>query len=140
MDYHGHSSGTLTDNPGQRPLSDVLGDIGTNIQEIIRSEIKLAKIEATEIIRRLQQSSVALAGGAVFGIFAIGFSLLAIMFALEMVLAPWLAAVLVAVLALCGAGIGLSAGRQRLKSVRRPELTIQTVKEDLEWMKEQAKS
>jgi len=44
------------------------------------------------------------------------------------------------VLAAIGAAIGISKGREVLKTVRPPEKTIQTVKEDLLWTKEQAKS
>lgn len=81
-----------------------------------------------------------LAGGGLLGIFAIGFVLLAAMFALEIVLPAWLAALIMGVLLSVSAGVGPSIGRERLKAIQAPHKTMQTVREDLQWMKEQAKS
>jgi len=144
VDYRGRTSATLEGSGAadlnQRSIGDVLKDIAASIQEIVRSEIKLAKVELTDRARRVRSSAVILGGGALFGIYGIAFILLAIMFALEIVLPAWLSALIVGALTLIGAGLGISIGRQRMKAVRAPEQTIQTVKEDLQWMKEQAKS
>ncbi len=73
------------------------------------------------------------------GIYAIGFILLAALFALEIVLPAWLAALILGVVLLIGAVIGVANGRARLSTIRGPQKTMQTVKEDLEWIKEQAR-
>lgn len=141
MDNRGsNSSGTLTADAGERSVPQVLKDIGSGIQQIIRSEIKLAKIEVTESARDARSSAVAFGGGGILGIYAVGFLLLTVMFALEIVLPNWLAALIVGVLALAGAGLGISRGRERLKAIRPPSKTLQTVKEDIEWISEQQKS
>jgi CelD/BcsL family acetyltransferase involved in cellulose biosynthesis len=72
-------------------------------------------------------------------VFALGFVLLAIMFALEIVVAPWLAALLVAV----GTGL-ISApfvvvGKNRMSQVHGPERTVQTVKENIQWTRQQVR-
>ena len=140
MDYRGREPAAIDGEWNARSIGELLRDIGTNIQDIARSEIKLAKIELGNHARRMRSSAAPLVGGAVLGIYAIGFVLLAAMLALGLVLPEWLAALIVgAVLALCAAfGIGL--GRERFREVRMPEKTMQTVKEDLQWMKEQARS
>lgn len=144
MDYRGNSSATLDTVNGaasdERSLGEILRDIGNNIQQIVRSEIRLAKIELTDTLRRVQASSVMLIGGAVLGFFALGFLFLAAMFALELVLGAWLAALIVSAILFIGAGLGLSIGRERLRTVQAPEKTMQTVKEDLQWTKEQIRS
>lgn len=144
MDYPGNSSATLDTVNGvdstERSIGDILRDIGTNIQQLVRSEIRLAKIELTDTLRRLQASSMMLVGGAVLGFFALGFLFLAAMFALEIVLAAWLAALILSVLLFAGAGLGITIGREQLRNVPVPEKTLQTVKEDLQWTKEQMKS
>lgn len=143
VDYQGRTSATLADehtDEDARSVSGVLQDIRTNVQEIVRSEIKLAKIEMGDTAVRVRSASTMLGGGGVLGIYAVGFFLLAIMLALDIVLAGWLAALIVGIIALLGAAIGISKGRQVLKTIRPPEKTMQTVKEDLLWTKEQAKS
>ena len=149
MDYQGRTSSTAMDeerlmdeesDANARPVSSVLQDIRVNIQEIVRSEVKLAKIELSDTVVRVRSASTMLGGGSVLGVYAIGFFLLTAMLALDIVLPSWLSALIVGILALAGAAIGLSKGRQVLKTIRPPEKTIQTVKEDLLWTKEQVKS
>ena len=146
MDYRGRTSAALEEDSrtaaasNGRSIADVLKDIGASIQDLVRWEIKLAKIEVADSARRARSSSILLAGGGLLGIFAIGFLLLAAMFALEIVLPAWLAALIIGVLLCVGAGAGLTVGRERWKAIQAPHKTMQTVKEDLEWMKEQAKS
>lgn len=146
MDYHGRTSAALDDEArtaaesNGRSIGDVLKEIGASIQDIVRWEIKLAKIEVADSARRARSSSLLLAGGGLLGIFAMGFLLLAAMFALEIVLPAWLAALIIGALLCIGAGAGLSIGRDRWKAIQAPHKTMQTVREDLQWMKEQAKS
>ena len=121
----------------QRSIGDILKDIGASLQQIIRSEIQLAKVEVTESARGARSAALMLATGGLFGLYALGFLLLTLMFALETVLPNWLAALIVGVLLLSAASIGISRGRQRMKAIRPPQNTLQTVKEDLQWMKEQ---
>jgi hypothetical protein len=59
------------------------------------------------------------------------------MFGLEALLPNWLAALILGVLLVICAAIGIAVGRRRLKTIRAPRKTIQTVKESLEWIKEQ---
>jgi hypothetical protein len=80
-----------------------------------------------------------LAGGGLLGIFAVGFILVAALFALEIVLPAWLAALVLGGLLFGGAAVGISVGLRRLKTIPGPSKTIQTIKEDLQWTKEQAR-
>jgi len=138
VDSRGRMSATLDSD--ERSIHDVLRDIGGNIQEIVRSEIRLAKIELRETAKTVKSSLAAFSSGGILGIYAIGFIALAAMFGLEIVLPAWLAALIIGALLLFGAAFGIGKGRRELKNIRPPEKTIQTVKEDFQWMKEQAKS
>jgi uncharacterized membrane protein YqjE len=146
VDYRGRTSAALDEETRSaaesngRSIGDVLREIGASIQDIVRWEVKLAKIELADSARRARTSSMLLAGGGLLGIFAIGFVLLAALFALEIVLPAWLAALIIGALLCVGAGVALSVGRERLKAIQAPKKTMQTVREDLQWMKEQAKS
>ena len=140
MDYRGRESAAPEAESNGRSFSAVIKDIGSGIREMVRSEIKLAKMEVADSARQLRSSSILLASGALLGIFAIGFLLLAALFGLEIVLPAWLAALILGALLFIGAAIGISRGRQHLKAIHGPQKTIQSVKEDFEWMKEQVRS
>ena len=134
MDNRGrHTSGTLAAD-GDRSIPEVLKDIGSSIQQIIRWEFQLAKIEVSESARQARSSAAMLASGGLLGIFALGFLLLAALFALDLVLPSWLSALILGALLLSGAALGVSGGIRRFRAVRPPRKTIQTVKEDLQWM------
>jgi cytochrome c biogenesis protein CcdA len=124
---------------GNRSIKDVFQDIVANVQEIMRSEFRLARAEARQELSESAQSSILLVAGIVTGLFAQGFLLLTIMFALEIVIAPWLAALLVAI------GVGIIAmaltvvGRKRMREVHAPGKTIRTVQENVQWTKQQVR-
>jgi uncharacterized membrane protein YqjE len=119
-----------------RSVAEVLQDIVGNLQELIRSEFRLAKMEAGEEVSKAVKSGVVLGAGLVLAAYAVGFVLLTIKDALETTLAPWLAALLVGVGAMIVAMVTVSIGRKRIKQVHMPEKTIETMKENVEWAKQ----
>jgi len=125
---------------GERSFAEVFQDIVRNLQEIIRSEVRLAKTEVREEIGKARTAGVLVGGGAVSGIFATFFVLLTIVYALTRVMPDWAAALVVAVLLAVVAGVTLMAGLKRFKQVHpTPERTIESVKENVEWAKQQTK-
>lgn len=139
MDYRGRNSPTLADESGDRSIRDILKDIGNGIQQIVRSEIKLARIEMTESARGARSAAISFGVGGVLGLYGLGFLLLTVMFALEIALPNWLAALIVGAASLIVAAIGISAGRKKFRTIKAPKKTMETLKEDLQWTKEQAK-
>jgi len=115
-------------------------DIVTNVQQIIRSEVLLAKTEAKEEGLRAAKAARLLGGGAAVAFYALGFLLLFCVYALATAIAAWAAALIVA------AGLGITAavllrtGIKRLREVSpTPQKTIETVKENVRWAKNQVK-
>ncbi len=124
----------------QRSVSEVLQDIVGNLQQIIRNEFRLARVEIKEKAARAKQPATILGSGLIIGLYGFGFLLLAIVYALSLVLAAWLAALLVGVVLTIAAAILVASGRNALKQVDPvPEKTVQTVKENVQWAKEQIK-
>ena len=132
-----HISSALGADTDERSIPEVLKDIGIGLQQMVQSEFQLAKMEVAQNAKQARSSAIAFACGGLLCIYGLGFILLAAMFALEIALPTWLSALIISLLALVGAGLGISLGRHRLKSLRPPAKTIQTVKEDLRWMSEQ---
>jgi len=106
-------AGAATGLPRERSMGDVLKDIAGNFQEIVRSEVRLAKAEAKEEGRKSWGAGRMLLAGAVLGFYALGFILLGIERALALALVPWLAALIVGVALLVMTGVLISAGRAR---------------------------
>ena len=123
-----------------RSIADVLQDIVANVQTIIRSEVRLAKTEITEEATKAGRAAGMLAGGAVAALFTVWLLLLTILFALATVMPMWGAALLLFALMAAATAILLTAGKKRFKTVHAtPEKTIETMKENVEWVKSQAK-
>jgi uncharacterized membrane protein YqjE len=115
-----------------RSLSDVLQDIVANVQDIVRSELRLASAEIRqELVKATSAGKIAGAGG-VLALFALGFLLLSAVYALSLVMAAWLAALIVAVVLAVVASVLISAGNKRLKTVHlKPEKTVASIRETL---------
>ena len=121
-----------------RSMAEVLQDIVANIQEIFRSEFKLAKAEIHEETTKIARSSVPLGIGILLALYAVGFVLLAAVHALATMVDAWLAALIVGVAVGVISMVLVSIGRKRLKQVKVvPEKTIGTVKENVQWAKHQ---
>lgn len=123
-----------------RSIADVLQDIIANVQAIIRSEVRLAKTEVTEEVTKAGRAGGLLAGGIVAALFALWLLLLTILFALATVIPMWGAALILFAVMFIAAVVLLNAGKKRFKTVHAtPEKTIETVKENVEWVKSQTK-
>ena len=125
---------------GDRSLSDILQDTIRNVQEIMRSEVRLAKTEIREEAAKAKASTLLLGAGAITAIFAVLFLLLAGVYALALVIPLWAAALIVGAALAVVASIVLTAGMRRFKQIHpTPERTVETIKENVEWAKQQAK-
>ena len=124
----------------QRKVSDVLQDIVGNIQQIIRSEVVLAKVEIKEKAQRASKPAAVMATGTVLGLYGVGFLLLALVYGLSLAVPPWLAALLVGgALAIAGR-ILVGKSRRALKEIDPiPKNTVATLKENVQWAKDQMK-
>ena len=124
---------------GERPTSELVRDIIGNVQEMVRSEIRLVRAELKE------EGAKALAGGkklaiaAGAGFFAVAFFLTAAAVLLSFVMPVWGALLLVGGVLAIAAALLFTKARRELR-VPKPEKAIENVKETVEWMKNQTKS
>jgi uncharacterized membrane protein len=123
-----------------RSIADVLQDILVNVQTIIRSEVRLAKTEVTEDVSKAGRAAGIMGGGLVGGLFTVWLLLLTSLFALSTVMPFWAAALVLLVIMAVVTAILLTAGKKRFKTVHLvPEKTIETMRENVEWVKSQSK-
>ena len=124
----------------ERSISDVLQDILRNVQEMVRSEMRLAKVEIREEVRRAISSSVWIAAGAVVAVSAWLFLLWTLAYALATRMPMWAATLVVSVVMGASATVLIMGGIRRAKRIQAiPERTVESVKENLEWMKQPTK-
>jgi putative superfamily III holin-X len=119
-------------------FSHLFEDAFSSIREIIRSEVRLAKTETKEQIGKAGMAGASLGGGIILALYAFGLALLAGVSALVIVVPAWLAFLIMAALVGIPAAVMIGAGRRRLRRIDlRPQRTIATVKENLQWARQQ---
>ncbi len=121
-------------------FGELIQDIVSNIQGLIRSEFRLAKTEIREDATAAGKAVGVLVAGMALGFFGLGFLLLTAVYALNIVLAAWLAALIVGAAVTIFAAILAGVGFGMLKRINpAPEQTIDTVKEDVAWVRQEVK-
>jgi len=124
----------------ERSVSAVLQDIVRDLQDIVRAEIRLAKVEIREDVRRVVASSVWLAGGLVAVLSGWVFLLWTIVYALATRMPMWAAALVVTVLMAAAGAVLIMGGLQRVRRLNAtPERTVESLKENLQWIKQPTK-
>jgi len=122
----------------ERPMAEVFRDIIANVQEMVRSEVRLARVEIRDEATKTARAGAMLAAGAVLGMIAGVFMLVCVAQLLDLFMPDWAAALVVALALGIPAAILIMKGRDRLH-VPVPEKTIENVKENVEWMKNQTR-
>jgi hypothetical protein len=127
-------------SPAERPISVVLGELIHNIQDIVRSEVRLAKTEVRTELTKTLSASLVMAVGAVSGLLSVLFVLLSVLYALDLVMPAWTAALCVAAGVGIVAGVTIRTGLTRFKTIHAAApKTVASVKESVEWAKQQMK-
>lgn len=122
-----------------RPISTVLHDIVGNVQDIVRSEVRLAKTELAEQLEKSRSAGLLLGVGALMFVFSASFILLAIVYALSIVMPAWAAALIVGVSAGAAAAVCVNLGLKQFKVMRAAPKTVASLKENVEWAKQLTK-
>lgn len=130
----------MTVNRNERSVGDLFGELSQEMSTLVRQEVQLAKAEMSQKASRVGKDLGFLAvGGAVAyaGFLAL---LAAAILALALVLPGWAAALIVGVVV---AAIGFFLVRKGLKDLKQtdpaPRETLQTMKEDVQWAKDQTR-
>jgi uncharacterized membrane protein YqjE len=129
--------GTVRNGESVQNLTNraLISDITGKALLLAKKEIELAKAEFRADMDSEVQMATALAIAGVVAIVGLNVLLVAVILALTPVIAAWLAALIIggALLGI-GALVGYIGWRRHVRSLLR--LTRQTLKEDLQWMKE----
>jgi len=117
------------------PTKELLSGLFEQGKILVREEVSLAKAELRGEVKRVTASAGAVAGGGLLlhtGLLVFSAFLVLL---LNLWLPAWAAALIVAAALLGGGAFLVKGGLTKLKQVDlKPEQTIQTLKEDKEWL------
>jgi hypothetical protein len=118
-------------------IADVIKNAIRDAQELVRSEIALAKAEVRQEARRVSVGAGLLAGAALAAIIAVIFLMTTIALAIAALAGwpVWSGFGIVTVLVAIAAGALASIGKKRLTAARHMPRTRDTLKENIEWMR-----
>lgn len=122
-----------------RSLGELFSDLTREMSTLVRQEVALAKTEMTEKVSYVGKNAAMLVvGGAL--VYAAVLALIATcIIALANALPWWLAALIVAVVVAIVGGVLAWLGVENLKKAQlAPTKTVDTIKEDATWIKQQA--
>ncbi|MFF4173297.1 phage holin family protein [Streptomyces sp. NPDC001744] len=124
--------------PGREPhdasIGDLIGEIGTDLSQLVRDEIELAKAEVKQEATKAGKAAGMLAGAGYAGHLVLLLGSLTVVAALSNVMnVAWAALIVTALWGVAG-GVLYLTGRKRLATVNlKPEQTVETLKEDARW-------
>jgi hypothetical protein len=126
-----------------RPIGELLRDLGVEVAALVRAEIELAQVEIVAKTKPVAASAGMFGGTALFALGAFGAATAFVIAGIAALgVAVWASALIVTVVYGIAALVMLGIGKRRLRAAGRlfPEQTAQTVKEDIEWAKTRVRS
>lgn len=128
---------TLNGN-GQRSLPELVGDMTQDLSTLLRKEVELAREEIKVEVRKAARAGGGFGAAAYAGVLAGVGLVMTLGFLLDEVLPTWVAFLIVTLLLAAGAAVAFLAGKKQLQTIEPvPEQTIETLKEDKQWLSEQ---
>ena len=123
----------------ERSLGDLFSDLSRETTTLVRQEVQLAKTELTQSATEVARGIGMLVAGGAVAYAGLLFLLLAIVFGLiEAGWDAWLSALIVGLVVVAIGGVLVLRARESLKPTNlAPRRTVETLKEDAAWAKEQ---
>ena len=125
-----------------RPIGELMKQLAQETTTLVRQEIELAKAEVSQKGRKAGIGVGVLGAAGVVGLLAAGALTAFFIIVLDAFMWAGLAAAIVAAVYAAIAGVLYMQGREKVQEAGRPvpEQTVESVKEDVEWVKNQATS
>ena len=123
----------------ERSLGDLFSDLSRETTTLVRQEVQLAKAELTQSATEAARGIGMLVAGGAVAYAGLLFVLLAIVFGLiEAGWDAWLSALVVGLVVVAIGTVLVLRARESLKPANlAPQKTVETLKEDAAWAKEQ---
>ncbi len=125
-----------------KSTADLFRDLSNEMTTLVHQEIDLAKVELAEKTKKMGAGAGMFGGAAVTALMGAGALVAAAIAGLATALSVWLSALIVGGVLLAVAGVMALAGRTEVAQGTPPipQEAIKSSKEDVEWLKNQARS
>lgn len=124
-----------------RSIGEIVGEIASDLSSLVKQELDLAKTEAKKEARKAARGAGLLSGAAVAAILSLVLLSLCLMFLLDNWMhTAWAALIVAAVWGIVAAVLGVRGRKEFQEFNPSLETTQQTLKEDVQWAKEQRNS
>ena len=126
----------------EQSVSELVKQLSEQTSALARKEVELAKAELALKGKRAGIGAGMFGGAGLLGLFALGSLTACVILALATAVAPWLAALIVAVVYGAIAGALALSGKSKVQQATPPvpEEATESVKEDVQWAKTRAQA
>ena len=122
----------------ERPLGELFSDLVNETTTLVRNEVALAKVELTQKATTVGRNIGSLVIGGAIGYAALLAICAAAILLLSTVMPAWLAAVIVGVIVAAISWMLISKAITTLRNMElKPQETVESIKEDAQWIKDQ---
>ena len=122
---------------GDESIGELLSHVAADFGDLVATQVELAKVELKEEVSKAGKGAGMLTGAGVSAYMALALASLALAWLLDDVMPRPLAFIIVAAIWIIVAGALYASGRRQLETLRFPPQTKGSLKEDVEWAKQQ---
>ncbi len=120
------------DEAEEQSLGELFSELSGNLQQLMRKEVELAKVEVSEQAKRAGKAGAMFGATAAVGFFGLLLVLFAAAWGLAEVIPTGLAFLAVGLVCLVIAGIFLLQARKKVAQISPPQQTVETLKQDVQ--------
>lgn len=123
-----------------QPIGDLVKQLSEQTATLVRKEMQLAQVELQEKGKRAGLGAGLFGGAGVVAVFGAGTLIAAVVLLLATALAPWISALIVAIVLLAVAGVAALMGKKQVEQAvpPAPEQAIQSGKRTVDEVKGRA--
>ncbi len=122
----------------EKSLNELISELTTDFSNLVSTHVELAKVEIKEEVKKAGMGAGLLSGAAVAALMTLLLLSFAAAWGLSEIVPEGVAFLIVGLVWAVVAGVMAVVGRQRLAQTKGPEKTVQEVKEDAQWIRQQA--
>ena len=140
-DRHEPFNGRAQPESDDASVSELVKQLTEHTKTLVKQEMRLAQVELQEKGKKLGIGAGMFGAGGLVAFFGAATLITALVLVLATALAPWLSALIVGIVLLAGAGVAALMGKKQIEQATPPvpEQAVETVKEDVEEVKERAR-
>ena len=135
------ADGAQVPPPPERPTAELVRQLSEQVSVLVRDELRLAQLEMTRKGKQAGIGAGMLGGSGLIALYGLGCLIACAILAISGVLAAWLSALIVGVTLLAVAGAAALVGKSRLQKAAPPvpAETVDSVKTDVDEIKQRAR-